>query len=333
MAPKPDAPLEEGTLAPTTATPIDDDGAYEGLTEQEAEGLREFDEMLAANAPEAIDLPPTEDDEDDEDDDDGAVAAATPDPTPAATPDPVKAAADPAPAPKPIDFSTKMQSAKAAMQAAQDSLDEIQTKYDDGDLDETDYRAQRREAQSGLSDAQTDLSAFKTLQQAQASTLEQAQATSAAEADRQWAEASTSFASANPEFVAPAHHEGFNKIVRYYTRTDSPYADMPFDAVLTKAAADYADYCATKGIAPPTLAAAEALAPPGAKLPTAAPKASAAPPVTLRDVPSEVGDPHQSAAAQWAALIEKTTDADELDEIWAKMPKEIEDRVLQYGAS
>jgi hypothetical protein len=331
------------------AVPDDDTPDYEamGLLPGEAEGLAEFEAEEKANAPEsALDgLDEVGPDPEAEDE-----TPAEPEPEPeAAKAEEAKPEPEPEPEPEPkIDLTGDLKSAREAIETANAKLAEIQDQWDNGDIGQEEYDAAKREAEAAHMDAMSEFNSLKTLEKAQSLTERQKQQSEQAKLDRQWDDVQKRFIAANPELVKPEHITEFNQHVNIYTNSKGPYAGLPFERQLDMAMKSYADVLEARGKTPPAMtlfsAPGEAApAEPDAKLPDPPPdpqakereargRQMAEPPVTLRDMPNDAMDPHASVAQKWAARIENETDPDRLDELWAQIPGEIADRVLQYGA-
>jgi hypothetical protein len=324
------------------AVPDDDTTDYEalGLLPSEAEGLAEFEAEERDNAPEsALDgLDEVPDDPEEE----------TPEPEP--EPEAAKAE-EPAPAPEPepepevkIDLTPDLKAARDALDAANAKLSELQDQWDNGDIGQEEYERAKREVEAAQFDATSDYNALKTLEKAQFTTERQKQQTEQAKLDKQWDDVQRRFIASNPALVKPDHIDEFNRHVDIYTSSKGPYAGLSFEQQLDMAMKSYAGVLEARGQEVPeyTLFAGEAATPkpkaeeppdPKAKEREARGRQMAEPPVTLRDVPNDAMDPHASMAQKWAARIEAETDPDRLDELIAQIPSEIEDRVLQFGAT
>jgi hypothetical protein len=321
------------------AVPDDDAPDYEamGLLPSEAEGLAEFEAEEKAAAPESA-LDGLDDVPDDPE-------AETPDPEP--EPEAAKAEA-PAPTPEPepepeprIDLTQDMQQARAALDAANSKMAEISDQWDNGEIGQEEYDAAKREAEAAIFEATSDYNALKTLEKAQSTTERQKQQAEQAKLDKQWNDVQARFIANNPELVKPEHINEFNRHVDVYTSSKGPYAGLTFEQQLDMAMKSYASVLEARGQEAPEFTLFSGPAPEPKAEPAPDPKAQereargrqmAEPPVTLRDVPNDAVDPHESVAQKWAVRMEAETNPDRLDELWAQVPPEIADRILQSGA-
>lgn len=322
----------------TPAVPDDDAPSYDDLLPGEAEGLAEFEEQERANAPE------TALDGLDGENPDPEAEAPEPEQEPEPEPEPEKAAAglerETAPEPTPrIDLTEDLKNARTALDEANSKLAEVKDQWDNGEIGQEEYERAFREAESAQFDAAAEYNSLKTLEKAQSMTERQEAQRRQAEADREWNDVQSRFVENNPALASRDHIDGFNEHVRLYTQPNGPYAALGFEKQLDLAMQSYRTVLEASGKTPPEMKLFGGENPP-AKAP-ADPKAEERartarqmqePPVTLRDVPNDAMDPHQSLAAKWAARIENETDPDRLDELYSMIPPEIEDRVLQYGA-
>lgn len=340
-----------------TAAVPDEDDAYEGLLPSEIEGLKEFEAMEAEEAAATQMAKVTAGDdgapEDDGENDPPENADDTPaEPEQKAEGDkPTAPEPDPEPEPARMDLSKDMDAARSAMNEAKTRLKEVEDQWDNGEIGQEEYDRLKSEAETALDSAESDFDALNTLNKSQELAERQRQESERAKQDAAWNKAQSAFIEQNAEFVRdPKHIEGFNRYVTAIT-SDPDFQNMPFERQIDIAAQQYLAKLDAIGAEAPEInfltnakapkAKAEvdaenkdASADPKAKERQERGRQMEEPPVTLRDVPSDQVDAYDSTAQRWAALIERETDPDRLDEYMRELAKDpaLEERVMQFGA-